>query len=89
MFKITKAIAKKLPAIGQTDGKDKAEIKVPLKIFNPNLLPFYVDGIDPHSGFGLLKPCQKILVIDPQHQIAGTDWLTLLNKKFSHFADDF
>tara|TARA_R110002012_G_scaffold29705_1_gene91252 strand:- start:1015 stop:1335 length:321 start_codon:yes stop_codon:yes gene_type:complete len=56
MFKITKAIAGKLQPIGWTDGHDKAEIKVPLKIFNPcGAATWYITEYDPKTGeaFGL------------------------------------
>lgn len=48
---ITSAISKKLPLLYETDGKDKSEIKVPLKLFNPyGGETWYITEMDIHTG---------------------------------------
>jgi hypothetical protein len=48
---MTKALAKKTPALRATDGKDPSEIKVTVKIFDPcSTWTWYVTEYDPETG---------------------------------------
>ena len=48
---ITKAILKKLPALGATAELEPHEVKVPLKIFNPyGAGRWYITEYDPETG---------------------------------------
>ncbi len=54
---MTKSIAKTIPAIGSTDGLDKKDVKVRLKIFNPcGGQTWFVTEYDPETeeAFGLV-----------------------------------
>ena len=48
---ITKEIARKLPELYANDSKPSAEIKVPLKLFNPcGAATWYVTEMNPETG---------------------------------------
>lgn len=48
---ITKAIAKKIPALYANGSKDPKDIKVPLKLFNPcGAATWYITEMDPTTG---------------------------------------
>jgi hypothetical protein len=57
MMLMTKALAKKTPALYSQDGKDKSEVKVTVKIFDPcSNWTWYVTEMNPETGqcFGLV-----------------------------------
>jgi hypothetical protein len=48
---MTKALAKKTPALYSQDGKDPADVKVTVKIFDPcSSWTWYVTEMDPETG---------------------------------------
>ena len=58
MMLITKALAKKTPALFSQDGKDPSEVKVTVKIFDPcSQWTWYVAEMDADTGrcFGLVQ----------------------------------